>query len=95
MAATQHAADEQESLANKARGIALSALPAPLKRADLDTEHAQLPKGAEAAIEASAEMLRGRRHNLSALISTAKSLQGRIKSSARRSTSSKPSLGSS
>ena len=82
MAATQHAAEEQENLANKARVIALSALPAPLKRVDPDTEHAQLPKGEEAAIEAGVEKWSGRRHNPSALISTVKTLQSRVNSSA-------------
>jgi len=72
-AATQHAAEEQATVAKKARIIAISALPAPLNREDLDEAYAQLPKGAEVAIEASIKMWREKRLDLASLMATVKS----------------------
>ena len=74
-AATQHAAEEQETVTKKARIIAVSELPAPLKRDDLNAAYEQLPKGAEVAIEASIKMWREKRLDLSELMSTVKSFQ--------------------
>jgi hypothetical protein len=73
--ATQHAAEEQETVTKKARTIALEALPAPLKRADLDAAYAQLPAGAEVAIEASINMWREKRLGLSEVMATVKSFE--------------------
>jgi len=74
-AATTHAAEEQEAVAKKARILALSPLPEPIKREDLDAAYAQLPKGAEVAIEGSIKMWREKRLELSELMTTVKSFQ--------------------
>mmetsp|Transcript_33343 Transcript_33343/g.76239 ORF Transcript_33343/g.76239 Transcript_33343/m.76239 type:complete len:267 (-) Transcript_33343:252-1052(-) len=74
-AATRHAAEEQETVTKKVRILALSPLPEPIKREDLDAAYAQLPKGAEVAIEGSIKMWREKRLELSELMTTVKSFQ--------------------
>jgi hypothetical protein len=88
-AAAQHATEEKESVAKKARIPELPALPDPLKREDLDAAYAQLPKGADVAMEASIQLWREQRLDLSALMSTVKSFQDQS-SVLKRLLSSKP-----
>ena len=75
--ATQRAAEEEEPVSKKARSIAVSELPAPLKRHDLDAAYLQLPAGAEVAIEASINMWREKRLDLSEVMATVTSFESR------------------